>query len=224
MPNPLIAVAGIGAGSSVIAANSQKKAAASAAAAQTAAADAGIAEQQRQFDKVQELLNPFVEGGTDAFSQMLTLGGANGAAGQASAIEAIANGSEMAAMVGQGENAILQNASATGGLRGGNTQGALAQYRPQVLNQLVNQQYSRLGGLATMGQNSAAMVGTAGQSMANNVSNLYQQQGAAQAGSALASGAATAQAIGGIGQSIGNVLSYTPPMPQGSTIFSQWGF
>ncbi len=37
------------------------------------------------------------------------------------------------ALARQGEDAILQNASATGGLRGGNVQGALGQFRPAAL-------------------------------------------------------------------------------------------
>jgi hypothetical protein len=39
------------------------------------------------------------------------------------------------ALARQQEEALLQNASATGGLRGGNVQGALAQFRPALLNQ-----------------------------------------------------------------------------------------
>ena len=85
----------------------------------------------------------------------------------------------------QQENALLQNASATGGLRGGNIQAALAQFRPNLLNQMIQQQYNNLGGITTLGQNAAAMTGNAGQQMANNVSNLFNQQGAAQAGAYL---------------------------------------
>ena len=63
-------------------------------------------------------------------------------------------------MVFQGENAMLQNAAATGGLRGGNLQGALAKFRPQVLSQLINQRMAQLGGLAGMGQQAATTLGT----------------------------------------------------------------
>ena len=56
-------------------------------------------------------------------------------------------------MVQQGQDAILQNASAIGGLRGGNTQAALAQFRPALLSQLIAEQYNRLGGLSSLGQN-----------------------------------------------------------------------
>jgi hypothetical protein len=107
----------------------QSKAQKSASATEAAAAQAGIDEQRRQFDTVQKLLAPFVTGGTSAFGQQLNLAGVNGADAQRAALQAIEQGPEFAALAQQGETAILQNAAATGGLRGGNVQGALAQFR-----------------------------------------------------------------------------------------------
>lgn len=190
-------------GSAVVGGAMQSKAAKTAANAQTKAADAGIEEQRRQFDRVQELLNPFVDAGTQALQGQLNLAGLGGAEAQQMAIQQIAQGPEFTEMVQQGENAILQNASATGGLRGGNTQASLAQFRPAALNSLINQQYGRLGGLAGMGQNAAAGVGSAGMQTGANVSNLMQQQGAAQAGGALASGQAWGNVFGQVGQLAG---------------------
>lgn len=103
------------------------------------------------------------------------------------------------------KNAILQNASATGGLRGGNTQAALAQFRPQLLNQLINQRYQNLAGMTSLGQNAAAGTGNAGMQSASNISNLYQQSGAAQAGAALASGQASANMWNSVGSAIGTI-------------------
>jgi hypothetical protein len=62
-----------------------------------------------------------------------------------------------------------------------------------MLQQALEQQYSRLGGLTSLGQQSAARVGTAGMETGVNVGNLLQQQGAAQAGGALGSAAPFAQ-------------------------------
>ena len=91
---------------------------------------------------------------------------------------------------------MLQRASATGGLRGGNIQAALAQFRPQMLQQAIEQQYGRLGGFAGAGlgvteqlyrggQASAAGQASQAQTTGANVANLLGQQGAAQAGGAL---------------------------------------
>lgn len=102
------------------------------------------------------------------------------------------------ALARQGEEAILQNASATGGLRGGNTQAALAQFRPALLNQFIEQQYSRLGGLTKIGQASAAGVGAAGMDAATNIGNALTAAGQAQAGGALASAEGWNKALGTI--------------------------
>ena len=220
MPNPLVGMIGASVGSAAVQASAAKKA----AGAQTAASMAGIEEQRRQFDMVRGLLQPFVEGGTGAFRQQLDLAGVSGPEAQQAAITAIERGPEFAALTRQGEEAILQKASATGSLRGGNVQAALAQFRPQVLSSLIEQQYGRLGGLAATGQASAAGVGTAGMQTGTNVSNLLQQQGAAQAGSALAAGQAFGNSIGNIGQAFGSVAGGGITIPQGQTMFSRWGF
>jgi hypothetical protein len=157
---------------------------------QAGAAQAGIDEQRRQFDAMQALLQPYVQAGQGALGGMQNLAGLGTPEEQQAAIAALAGGPEMLAMTQQGENAMLQNASATGGLRGGNLQGALAQFRPQVLSQLINQQYNRLGGLAQMGQASAAGVGSAGMQSGANIAQLLQAQGAANAGGQLAAGQA----------------------------------
>jgi hypothetical protein len=102
------------------------------------------------------------------------------------------------ALARQGEEGILQNASATGGLRGGNVQGALAQFRPSLLNQFIEQQYGRLGNMAMLGQNSAARVGMSGQNAATQIGNRLTEAGQARANSALAQGAAFNTALGSI--------------------------
>jgi hypothetical protein len=198
----------------------QNKASKRAAAAQTQAADKGIEEQRRQFDRVQELLSPYVEAGDASLIQQMALGGMSGAEAQREAISAIEGGQEFQTLTQQGEEAILQSASATGGLRGGNTQAALAQFRPQVLSSLINQQYSRLGGLTAMGQQSAAGVGTAGMQTGQNIANLYGQQGAAAAGSALASGQAFGNVMGSIGQYAGGISAGIFENPFGGARYS----
>ena len=192
-------------GSAVVGGVVQNNASKRAASAQTAAADAGIAEQQRQFDAARELLLPYVEAGEVGLEQQMALGGMSGPEAQAEAIRQIEQGPEFETLTRQGEEAILQQASATGGLRGGNVQGALAQFRPQVLSSLINQQYGRLGGFTSLGQNAAAGVGNAGMQTGTNIANLYGQQGAAQAGAALAQGQAIGNIFGSVGQLAGAI-------------------
>jgi hypothetical protein len=163
----------------------QASAAGEAAGIQAGAAQAGIEEQRRQFDAMRELLQPYTEAGLPALEAQQAFLGLQGPEAERAAIERIRGGETFQALASQGEEALLQRASATGGLRGGNIQGALAQFRPQLLSSLIEQQYGRLGGLTTMGQRSAAGVGAAGMETGTNVANLLAQQGAAQAGGEL---------------------------------------
>ena len=218
----------------------------SAAETQAGAAEGGIEEQRRQFDAMRQLLSPymaagqgalgqyapyqqagagalptlqqFAQAGAPALEQQQALAGLRGPEAERAAIERISGGEQFQALAQQGEEAMLQRASATGGLRGGNIQGALAQFRPQLLNQLIEQQYGRLGGLATqggtvaqnlasgglsatgelarIGQASAAGTGAAGQQTGANIATLMGQQGAAQAGGQLAGAAPFANLLG----------------------------
>jgi hypothetical protein len=188
----------------------QASAAGDAAAIQSGAAEAGIAEQRRQFDAMRELLKPYTEvgvpaleglqpyaqAGAPALEQQQALLGLRGPEAQKAAIAGIEGGAGYQAQVQAGEEALLQRASATGGLRGGNIQAALGQFRPQMLQQEIERQYGRLGGmadigrvtqqnLAQIGQSSAAGTGSAGLQTGTNVANLLSQQGAALAGGEL---------------------------------------
>lgn len=195
---PVATIAG-----SFLQSNAQQDAANTAAGAQTEAARMGIEEQRRQFDAVRQLLSPYVNAGTGALGAQQNLIGLGGANAQKQAIEALQQSPEYQALSQSGQNAILANASATGGLRGGNVQAALGQFQPQLLSSLINNQYSRLGGLTSIGQNAAAGVGNAGMQTGTNIANLYGQQGAAQAGGALAAGRAQAGLFGQLGELAG---------------------
>lgn len=185
------------------AANRQSAAGRRAAGAQTDAANAGIVEQQRQFDAIQEMLAPYREAGTKALAGQLDLAGLGEPGAQQAAIDALRRSPQFTSLLQQGEESILANASATGGLRGGNTQAALAQYSPALLASTINDQYARLGGLAQMGQNAAAQTGTFGQQSTSNVIDLLQQRGAAQAGGHIAFGRGQAGYANAISQGIG---------------------
>ena len=183
MPDPITAL--VVGGSQLIGSSMQASAAGEAAGIQAGAAQAGIEEQRRQFDAMRELLKPYTEAGLPALEAQQAFLGLQGPEAERAAIERIKGGETFQALASQGEEALLQRASATGGLRGGNIQGALAQFRPQLLSSLIEQQYGRLGGLTTMGQRSAAGVGAAGMETGTNVANLLAQQGAARAGGEL---------------------------------------
>ena len=211
---------------SYFAGEAQKEGAKEAAQAQTAASEAGISEIQRQFDALQELLAPYVQAGTGALEQQQALLGLQGPEAEAAAIEQLKTSPQFQALAAQGEEGILQQAARTGGVRGGNVQGALAQFRPQLLQDVIQRRFQQLGGITNIGQTSAAGVGAAGQQTGAQVAGLYGDIGAAQAGQALANAQAQANLIGSIGQSVGYGLGYLggrpaapipqPPLPRDS--------
>jgi len=220
----------------VMSSRAQSKAAKSAAGAQVEASEMSIEEQRRQFDEMKEMMAPFLEAGygaleglspfrqagAEAFEQQQALLGLKGVAAQQEAIRSLETSPMYQEQVRAGEEALLQRASATGGLRGGNVQAALAQFRPQMLAQEMERQYGRLGGLAGAGANIESMLYGKGQAAAGlqaqqgsataaNIGNLLQSQGAAQAGQALAQGQAM--------QSLYNIPSQALGMAYGLGMF-----
>ena len=196
MPEPVSAA--IGAGTSILGAREARKGAGRAADAQVQAALAGIDEGARQFDVMRDLLNPYVEAGASALEQQQQLLTPQG-------YQQVLEDPITQALIEQQEEALLQNAAATGQLRGGNTQAALAELRPALIQSQLQQRFSNLGGLAGMGQASAAGVGSAALQTGANTANLLQQSGAAQAGAQLANAQARQRMIGDLG-SIGTDL------------------
>jgi len=201
MPDPVTGMVVVG--SQLIGSSMQASAASDAAAAQGAASQAGIEEQRRQFDEMRKLLQPYTEAGIPALEQQQTLLGLKGPEAEQAAIARLTGGETFKALAAQGENALLQQASATGGLRGGNLQGALGQFRPQLLSNLIEQQYGRLGGMTNLGQASAAGVGAAGMETGTNIANLLGQQGSAEAGGILGEAKAYGQLFNLPGQFVG---------------------
>ena len=194
-------------GSQLLGAYQQSQAAKEASQIQAGASEAGIAEQRRQFDIAQNILEPYVQAGqqgiggltpfqtlgAEALAQQRAIAGLAGPEAQAAAIESIQSSPAFQSQIEEGERALLQRASATGGLRGGNLQAALAQFRPQMLSQAIGQQYERFGGLAgtglgvsqrlaELGQASAARQAAQAGTLGGNVATLLGEQGAARAG------------------------------------------
>ena len=191
---------------SSINADAQRSAGNTAADAQREGNQAATAEQQRQFDAVRQLLAPYVDAGTGALGRQQDLIGLNGNDPQQAAIMALQQSPAFTSALQLGENRILANASATGGLRGGNTQAALAQFSPQLLAQTINDQYTRLGGMTSLGQNAAAGVGNAGMATGNNIAQLLASTGSANAGAALAAGRSQMTIGNGITGAIGQLV------------------
>lgn len=208
----------IGSVASIIGGNAQKKAAKKAADAQVNAAQMAIDEQRRQFDTTQQNFAPYLSSGTDALGGITELLGLGGVDAQSSAINGLQSSPAFSSIIQNGENAILQNASATGGLRGGNTIDALSRFRGDTLSSLINSQLSNLGGLANMGMGSAGQLGQFGANAANQIGASLSDQGSARANSYLARGRITANQWQAGADGLESLISSIFGMPGGGGI------
>ena len=99
------------------------------------------------------VLQDYVTTGREALGGVRAMSGLEGPEAYQRYIDTIRSGPEYTSMIEEMESAALQNAAATGGLRGGNIQSALMKFRPQLLSSLIDKQYGRLSGLSTQGGN-----------------------------------------------------------------------
>lgn len=113
------AVAAAVIGSAVIGGVVSSKAASKAGKAQVQAADAAAAEQRAAREEMRTLLNPYVSAGTPALQAQMAALGLSGPEAQQAYVTEQEQSPIFQALARQQEEAILQNASATGGLRGG---------------------------------------------------------------------------------------------------------
>lgn len=191
---------------SLIGGSAAKKASKKAQAAQIEFQNKALAEQQRQFDLTRSDYAPYLATGLSGLGDLGDLIGVNGTDAQQAGLLSIQNSPALASIIRNGEDAILQNASATGGLRGGNIQRGLADFRSDAFVDQLNQQISRLAGLAGLGQGATDAVSSFGANKAGNIANLYGQMGDTTAGGILARGGINSQLWNNLGTGLGSLF------------------
>jgi hypothetical protein len=174
-----IGVAGVG--SAVIGSKAAKKAAKT----QAKSADAGIAEQRRQFDALQQQQQPWIQAGTAALNRLQ-----DPAAFTASP--------DYGFRRDEGTKNITNSFAARGGALSGNALKALTEFNSNLASGEYGNWWNRQAGLAGVGQAATNAVGSAGMNMANNVSNILGQQGDARASGIIGSANAIQGGIGDI--------------------------
>lgn len=215
--DPVTAIASATIGSSLISSN----AASSAADTQAQATRDASGIQQQMFQQVQNNLAPYIQAGGQGLNAMLWglgLGGnqvggvPSGIITQAPNQENIQNFMNPALdfALQKGQNAILSNASALGGVDSGNTRRALMDYTTSTaLNQgwypaVTNfMNYQRgladlFGGITSLGENAAAGVGNAGIRTGEGIGSNLIQGGNAMAAGQVGSANAITSGIGGV--------------------------
>jgi len=175
-----------------------EKAARQAGDIQAQGAQAGIDEQRRQFDVTQGNLKPFQQAGVSALDQQQALLGLSGQDAQQTAFSGLQESAGQQFLRRRQEKALLRNASAIGGLGGGNVRTALQEQATGFAQQDIQNQFGRLGQVAGQGQAATTSLGQFGSQTAGNIANLGQRASEARASGILGAQQQGAQATSGI--------------------------
>jgi len=196
--------AAIGAVGAIGGAMISSNAAGDAAQTQADSAAAASAQQRAMYDQNVQRLQPWTQQGQVSLGNLGSLLGNNGA-NQASLYQQ-SPGYQW--QLGQGTQAIMNNASALGGVNSGNTLKSLASYGQGLANQDFNQwlgnTYNMNMGVAGMGANSAGMTAGLGANTANQIGQNTMGAGNALAAGQVGSANAWSQGLG----SLGNLAMY----------------
>lgn len=184
-----------------------KKASKKAQATQVEALNSAIGEQRRQFDLTRADYAPYLQTGLSGLTGLGDLIGVNGADAQREGLVSIENSPVLAALLRNGEEAILQNGAATGGLRGGNLQRSLADFRADTFADQLNQQIARLAGLAGLGQGATDSVSGFGANSTDNISSLLGAIGGVNSNAILQRGGINASLWNSAGQFLDKTAS-----------------
>lgn len=195
-----MAGAAIGAGASLLSSVIGGKGASKAAKQQAEAYQRGIDEQRREFDASQQRFQPYSDFGLASMGSLSDLLGLNGNDKQGVSIDALKSSPGFTSRYNTGVDTILQNASATGGLRGGNTQNSLANFGSGLLGDVYNTQVGNLTNGVGIGSGTVTTLGNLGQQNANSIAALLGQQGGAQASGTMGVANAWSNGITDIGK------------------------
>lgn len=197
--------------SGIIGGNSQKKASQKATDAQVAAQNRAIDIQQKQYETTRSDYMPYTTAGTAAIGAYGNLLGSNGADAQATAVQGLEASPFFQQNLADANENLLQTASATGGVRGGNTAGAVGELSPQLLQQYYNMALSGYGNLAQLGLGATGSVASAGLSNANAASTANTNIGQAKAANYLTKGGINAANWANVGGALDAAVSAGMP-------------
>jgi hypothetical protein len=163
-------------GGAAIAATGTAVAGSEAAGATKSAAQTAATEQQNALTQEQQMAAPYTGLGTTALPQYEALLGIGSGANSATTLAALQKTPGYQFTQQQGEQGILNAASAQGGVSG-NTLTALDQYNTGLADQTYQNQVSDVGNAVTLGQAAAAGQAANVQTGASNLGNIAIGQG-----------------------------------------------
>ena len=146
---------------------------------------------------------PFREAGEGALTQQQALLGLSGQEAQQEAFTAFESSPGQQFLRERGEQALLRNQAAIGGLGGGNVRSELQKQGIGFAQQDLQNQLARLASIAGQGQAATSSVAQLGGQNAANIGNLLTQGGQAQASGILGAQQARSQFAGTASTALG---------------------
>ena len=192
-----------------------KKASRRAEELQFQAAQEGIRETARQFDLTRGDFASEQRLGEDSITNYRGLVGLDGAEAQQSQINLLRETPLYQSLFNNGGDAILANASATGGLRGGNVQDGLARFSADTLSSVIQNQLAAYSGGIGVGIGSDQAIGAFGANAVANQNDLRNQGAGARAQGALVRGGINAQNWQNFGGFLDQAVSAAAGVPGG---------
>lgn len=177
--------------SGLLGAGAAKGASRRAETAQLGYLNTALGEEHRQFDLTRSDYAPYTAEGSAAATAEGNLVGLNGDGVQQSALDALKASPLYQMLYHNGLEANLQNASATGGIRGGNEVRSLADFGTDTFAQTIQRQLESLGGIAGRGAGAVGGASAAGGNIVSQIAQLLGQQGQVRAGGILTRGGIT---------------------------------
>lgn len=181
------------------------KAAKKAAKAQMAMMQKAIDEQRMAYGEGKQLLDPYSQAGMGGLQSYLALLGQSGDAAQQEAISGLEQTPGYQAQLQAGQRALLQNASVTGGLRGGNVQQGLAEFGSGLFGQYYQNQLNQLNQLQGQGMQTNMGLANIRAGQAANIGSQFNAMGQAQGQGILAQQAAKQQGMSNLGSTLGGI-------------------
>ena len=200
---------------SLIGGGKAKKASRRAEQLQYDAAMAGLDETRRQFDLTRGDFASEQALGEDAIGGFRGLIGLDGADAQQAAIDQLQQSPLFTSLLRNGQDAILANASATGGLRGGNTQDFLARQRADTLSDVIRQQIGDYSGAIGIGMGSDQAIGSFGERAVASMNDSRNMGAGARAQGALVRGGINSQNWNNFGGFLDNAVGSAIGVPGG---------
>jgi hypothetical protein len=191
-------------------------AAGDAADAQSQASANNLALADKQYNTLQGQISPYLQAGQAGLTGYQDLLGANGNGAQNTAIGDIKNGAQFQGLMQTGNENVLANASATGGLRGSNTSNTLANTSIGTLNGLITQKLAGYQGLIGAGQSALATSNGVSSNYQNAATSANNQQANAATSYAGSLSNSVNSGLGAITQGI-NAYTSASPASYGTT-------